>query len=273
MEAMPQTKTLLLELDTDWLTIWLNRPDARNALNKEMVAELTATLDAVRSQPAIRGITMRGKGGIFCAGGDIKEFRAAFQGDTQKLAEGNSAQVAAANRRAGELFARINQLPQVVVMLVEGAAIAGGMGMICAADIVVVTRQARFSLTETTLGIPPAQIAPYVVRRLGLATARRLMLTAARFDGELALQIGLASEWVEDAADLDSAEMAVRAQVRRCAPQANAATKEILLACDQLEPALLRQFAGEKFAECMLSDEGIEGVAAFVEKRKPHWMV
>jgi len=157
-------------------------------------------------------------------------------------------------------------------MLVEGAAIGGGLGLLCAADIVAVTESAQFAMTETTLGIPPAQIAPYVARRIGLPVARRLMLTAARFDGAQAGRLGLADEVVDSAQALADAEQRVRAQVLRCAPGANAVTKEILLRATRLDDEALRQFAADRFAACMLSEEGREGVAAFIEKRKPKWV-
>jgi isohexenylglutaconyl-CoA hydratase len=266
MTADADTGYIELERDGGWVTVWLNRPATRNALTGEMVEHLIGTLDTVRGDRSVRGVTFRGKGGVFCAGGDIKGFRAVFQGEMTDAAE-----VAAANRRAGDLFERIECMPQVVVMLVEGAAIAGGLGMLCAADIVVVTKTAQFALTETTLGIPPAQIAPFVARRIGLPAARRLMLTAARFDGEAAQALGLADEVVPTAEDLAAAGERIRGRVRQCAPGANAATKEILRAAGGLQPEAMKQFAADRFAACMLSDEGREGVAAFIEKRKPRW--
>jgi isohexenylglutaconyl-CoA hydratase len=158
-------------------------------------------------------------------------------------------------------------------VLVEGAALAGGLGMACCADVVVVTRDAQFALTETTLGIPPAQIAPIVAARLGLPTARRLMLTAARFTGDEAARLGLADFVAADPGELDRFEHETRAQVRRCAPGANATTKEILLAARTLQGDALRQFAAESFARCVVGAEGREGLQAFVEKRQPSWAV
>ena len=187
MGSLPETEHVLLEREGGWLTVWLNRPDVRNALSIEMVAELADLMTALRDDRDVRGITFRGKGGAFCAGGDLKGFKAVFQGEMQ-----DEADVAAASRKAGEMFGLIETAPQVVVMLVEGVAVAGGLGMLCAGDVVAVTEDATFALTETTLGIPPAQIAPFIVSRLGLKTARRLMLTAARFDGREAMRLGLA---------------------------------------------------------------------------------
>jgi isohexenylglutaconyl-CoA hydratase len=260
-------ETLELEYDNDWLTIWLNRPDSRNALSAQMVEELQNVLGRIAADRAVRGVTLRGRGGVFCAGGDVKAFKTVLQG------EGSDRDaVVRSSREGGLLFERINTLPQAVVILVEGAAIAGGLGMVCCADVVIVASDAEFALTETTLGIPPAQIAPFVTERLGLRTARRLMLTAARFTGSEALALGLADFVGSDLQQIETLEAGIRAQVRRCAPGANAATKEILLASRRLDRASMLDFAALMFARCLLSDEGREGVASFVEKRKPAWM-
>lgn len=266
MSNLPNCENLILEQDGGWLTIWLNRPEARNALAKEMTNELRAVLHAVRDDRNVRGITLRGKGTVFCAGGDLKGFKSNYQGGSQTADD-----VAASSRQGGEMFDLINEMPQVVVILVQGAAIAGGLGMVCTADVVVVTREAKFSMTETTLGIPPAQIAPFVAQRLGLRVARRLMLTAARFDGEEAGRLGLADYVVEDVAGLEEIEAEVKTQVMRCAPGANAVTKGIVLATRHLDRNDMLDFAAEGFANCMLSEEGREGVASFLEKRKPAW--
>ena len=266
MTNLPKTENILLEQDAGWLTIWFNRPDNRNALSKELTTELKEVLNAVRDKKNIRGITLRGKGGVFCAGGDLKGFKNNYQGGSQTVEE-----IAAASRQGGQMFDLINELPQVVLILVEGAAIAGGLGMVCCADAVAVTKDARFAMTETAIGIPPAQIAPFVAQRLGLRIARRLMVTASRFDGEEAHRLGLADYVVDDAAGLDQIEADMKKQVRRCAPGANAVTKAIVLATRHLNREQQLDFAAKGFAECMLSDEGREGVASFIEKRKPIW--
>lgn len=266
MSSLPETEHILLERDNGWLTVWLNRPDARNALSTEMVGELADLMRALRNDRDVRGITFRGKGGVFCAGGDLKGFQAVFQGEME-----NEAEVAAASRKAGEMFGLIDTAPQVTLMLVEGAAVAGGLGMLCAGDVVAVTEDATFALTETTLGIPPAQIAPFVVSRLGLKTARRLMLTAARFEGRDAITLGLADFVAADAGGLDGVEAKIRREVMRCAPGANAVTKDIVLATRYLARDAMLDKAAAGFAQCMRSEEGREGISAFFEKRKPRW--
>ncbi|MEM7270894.1 MAG: enoyl-CoA hydratase-related protein, partial [Pseudomonadota bacterium] len=237
-----------------------------NALSGEMVDELLTALDAIAADPDARGVTLRGEGKVFCAGGDLKGFAAALGGG------GDHAEVAAMNKTGGELFQKINELPKFVLILVQGAAMAGGLGMVCAADAVAVTRDAKFALTETTLGIPPAQIAPFVAARLGLRTARRLMLTAARFDGEAAGSMGLADWVVDDVGGLDAMEEQVRADVMRCAPGANAVTKDILLKGRTLAGEAMQDYAADGFARCLLSDEGKAGIQAFVAKSKPYWV-
>lgn len=251
--------------DGDWLTIWLDRPDARNALSGEMIDALQALLDETAGDATLRGITMRGRGSVFCAGGDLKGFGASLSDPDAAAA------IEASSRAAGRLFHRVATMPQVTIMLVHGAAMAGGMGLACAGDILVVTADTRFALTETQLGIVPAQIAPFVVERTGLATARRLMLTGARFDGDGAFELGIADIVVADSGEFEPAESELRAQVLSCAPAANAATKRLLRALPATDADAFIGDAARVFRECLQGDEGREGMAAFVAKRKPRW--
>lgn len=266
MSKFPKTEFLALDEGDGWLGIWFDQPEARNPLSDGLVRELREVLDIVAADLAIRGISLRGKGGVFSAGGDLKTFRTVFQGGNPDIDS-----VLHASRSAGELFRRLNTMPQVVLILVEGAAMAGGLGIVCTGDIVAVTASAKFALTETTLGIPPAQIAPFVVQRLGRNTARRLMLTATRFDGTEAMRLGLADFLVADSAGLDEIEAQIKKQVMRCAPNANAITKELVLAIDVSDPDAMLERAAQAFSTCMLGDEAREGIAAFLEKRSPVW--
>lgn len=255
-------KTIDITRDTGWATIWLNRPERRNAMNDLMIDELMAAFAELGSNHDVRGVTMRGRGGFFCAGGDLNSFQI-YQSDEKTLAE-----TAAFNRRIGTMLDAFNNLPKTTIVLVEGAAIAGGLGLMCCADVIATAPDAKFSLTETMIGIPPAQIAPFVVARVGLSTARRIMLTGARFDGTEATRLGLA-DYATD--DLDAIEASVRKGVLKCAPGANAATKALILGSTVLTRDEALDRAAESFATCLRSDEGREGVASFLEKRKPHW--
>jgi isohexenylglutaconyl-CoA hydratase len=266
MSTLPDTTDLILEPQGSVLTIWFNRPQAKNALSAEMVMELHAVLDAVHDDRTIRTLIIRGKDGFFCAGGDIKGFKSGLQ-------EGppNEEDVAAGNRSFGDLMIKLNEQPQAVIMLVEGAAIGGGLGLASIGDVTIVTRDAKFRLSETSLGIPPAQIAPFITDRVGLTQARRLMLTGARFKGEEAVQYGIGHILAEDAEEMEAKCAEVLEQISLCAPTANAVTKSIVFEATRVPRGEALDFASRGFARCMLSEEGREGVAAFVEKRKPSW--
>ena len=265
MQNLSSTSKIHTELNDGWLTIWLNSPENRNAIGNEMMTDLLAVMDAVRDDRRIRGITLRGKNGIFCSGGDLKSFN-----DMQAPGV-THAEVAAMNRRIGDVMLAMNEMPQVVICLVEGAAIAGGLGLMCCGDVILGTEDAKFSLTETMLGIPPAQIAPFVVARVGLSIARRIMLTGARFTGVEAKTYGLLDETAKDVAGLEDIETSIKRGVLKCGPGAIAATKHLILSSRDKSGPEMMDHAADVFAACMLSDEGKEGISSFVEKRKPNW--
>jgi isohexenylglutaconyl-CoA hydratase len=166
---------------------------------------------------------------------------------------------------------RFEALPQTIVMVVEGAAFGGGLGLLCAGDVVLAAADAKLALSETGLGIPPAQIAPFVAARIGVARTRALALTGARFDGREAERIGLVDQACRDAAALDAALAQTLAQIARCAPGANAAIKRLLLASRTMPRDELLDASADAFAACLRGPEGQEGVTAFLEKRKPKW--
>ena len=267
MTSLPDTKTLELDLHQGWLTIWFNQPDNRNALSDALVAELAAVLKSVRDDRTVRGITLRGRGGVFCAGADLKNFRENFQ------QSGDRAAIIKMSSGAAEIFDLVNTAPQVVIVLIEGAAMAGGFGLACCADVVICESGARFAMTETAIGVSPAQISPFVIQKLGYATGRRLMLTAARFDGSEAHELGFADYIADDVAGLEAIEMQLRKQVLGSAPGAIAATKQLLGQIAGKPRDEVVRLAAENFADRMVSDEAKEGVASFFEKRKPYWVV
>ncbi|MDF3868578.1 isohexenylglutaconyl-CoA hydratase [Pseudomonas denitrificans (nom. rej.)] len=261
--TLPNCETLLLERDGGVLHVTLNRPDSRNAMSLAMVSELRAVLAAVRDDRAVRAIVLRGAGGHFCAGGDIKDMAGA-------RAAGPDA-YAALNRAFGGLLEEAQAQPQVLVAVLEGAVLGGGFGLACVSDIALAAADAQFGLPETSLGILPAQIAPFVVKRIGLTQARRLALTAARFDGREALRLGLVHACTDSAESLGEQLAQTLDQVRRCAPGANAATKALLLATETEALGPLLDDAARQFAAAVTGAEGTEGTLAFVQKRKPNW--
>ena len=268
MADFPATTAIELEPKSGWLTVWFNQPDNRNALSQELTGDLVGVLNAVREDRTVRGITLRGRGSVFCAGVDLKAFRAGHQGD----GGGGREAVIEQSKRGGAMFDLVNTMPQVVIALVEGAAMAGGFGLACCCDVVICDSNAKFAMTETAIGLSPAQISPYVIQKLGFATARRLMLTAARFDGAEARTLGFADFVAEGTAALEAIETKIRGQVLNCAPGAIADTKALIVALPRLDREQTVQAAAENFAYRMLSDEAREGIASFVEKRKPRWV-
>lgn len=265
MSSETKIDTLILTRETGWMTVRFNQPEIKNPLTREMTADLNAVITALESDRTVRGVTFRGEGHTFCAGGDLKAFREIFQG------EASEDTIAGFSRDAGDFMRRLDSLPQVTLMLVEGACMAGGFGLACCGDVVLAHQAARFSLTETRIGLVPAQIIPYIVNRMGRRNARRFMLTAATVDGAEAARIGLADFVAPDTAALEELEKQVRAQVLRCAPGAVADTKALLRHSDRDTPDEYIARAADAFATRMLGDEAREGVASFVERRKPAW--
>lgn len=264
---LPETQTILLTRDNGVLHVTLNRPAARNAMSLAMVEELMATFEAVENDASVRALVVRGSGGHFCAGGDIKD----MAGARQQAAEGDREAFFRLNRRFGEMITRANRLPAVLIAVLEGAVMGGGFGLACVSDVALAAGDARFALPETGLGVIPAQIAPFVVQRLGLTQARRLALTGARFDGHRALALGLVHEVADSAGELDKKLAELLTQVRRCAPGANRATKALVLDVDRVPMAELLDRAAREFADAVNGDEGQEGTLAFVQKRVPSW--
>jgi len=265
MIKLPKKETLELKLENAWLTIKLNRPESRNALSKKLIEDLSDVLNGISNNLSIRGITFRGKGGVFCAGADIKELKTIFsEGKTKKEISNYSMEV-------GRFFALISNLPQITLMVVEGAAIAGGFGLACTGDFVIAHKDARFSLAETKIGLTPAQISPYVIQRLGFFKGRQLMLTAAQINGTEAAKIGLADFVGDNKDELDILEQRLIKQVLSCAPGALAETKRLISAIPYTPKKEMVTIAAESFANCFLSDEGYEGISSFLEKRQPSW--
>jgi isohexenylglutaconyl-CoA hydratase len=263
MSSLPDCQTLLLELHGGVLHITLNRPDSRNAMSLQMVSELRAVLASVRDDRSVRALVLSGAGGHFCAGGDIKDMASARAQGADAYRE--------LNRAFGALLEEAQHAPQVLITVLQGAVLGGGFGLACVSDIAIADHQAQFGLPETSLGLLPAQIAPFVVQRIGLTEARRLALTAARFDGQQARRLGLVHFVEQDAQALAERLDEVLQHVLCCAPEANALTKKLLLASAGQPSSELLDEAAQWFSEAVTGEEGIEGTMAFVQKRKPRW--
>lgn len=264
---LPETASLRLETDGPFLHVTLDRPKARNAMSLAMVREFMAVFDAVRDDEGIRALVLRGAGGHFCAGGDIKDMAAARAG----AGKSEEDPFYALNREFGRMLMAAEALPQAVVAVLEGAVLGGGFGLACVSDVAIAHADAKFGLPETGLGLPPAQIAPFVVRRVGLTQARRLALLGARFDGHEARRLGIVHEVAADDAELESRLAAVLGAIRRCAPGANARTKQLVLDVGNQPMDDLLERAAREFSAAVQGAEGQEGTMAFIQKRLPAW--
>lgn len=244
----------------------LNDPASRNALSEAMVDSLLAACERAAADADLRGVVLRGAGGHFCAGGSLGGFAKTIG---QPLAEGEADPLVPLNRRFGALLQALCAMPQWLIVAVEGAAMGGGFGLVCCADQVLAHTSAQFATPEVTLGIVPAQIAPFVVRRLGSSAARRCLLTGERWDAAAALRLGLVDDVVEG--DMDAAVRAAIARHAAAAPQAVAATKRLLLAQPETPlPALLDE-AAIAFSQALRGPEAPQGLAAFAARKAPPW--
>lgn len=255
-------ETIVLEEDTRGIaTLTLNRPDKHNALSAQMIAELTEVAGAISESKTIRVVILAGEGKSFCAGGDLGWMKAqTTKSDDEKVKEG---------MKLATMLQALDDLPKPLIAKVEGSAFGGGLGMMCVSDIVIAANRAKFGLTETKLGLIPATIGPYVVRRLGEGHARRVFMNSAIFDTEEALRIGLISKavFIED---LDQAALIEAEAFLNCAPNAVADAKTF---CKTLARTTdnMKNMSAEALAGRWKSPESHEGIAAFFEKRKPSW--
>jgi methylglutaconyl-CoA hydratase len=243
-------------------TVTLRRPEARNALDAALVGEVARCFEELAEDESVRVVVLTGEGPSFCAGADVGYMR-----DTSKFSYEENLEDA---RRLADMFLAVDDLPKPVVARVRGGAIGGGAGLVAAADVAVAEEGARFAFSEVRLGIAPATIAPFVVRKIGYSQARVLFLTGKWFDADLAWEIGLVHEVVPQE-ELDAAVERVAAQLLRGGPAAQAAVKEALRQVEATEPMEALGIMTQLIAELRVGEEGQEGLGAFLEKREPFW--
>jgi len=243
--------------------VWLNRPELHNALNEELVRELTGVFRELQRDAETRVIVLSGRGKSFCAGGDIGSMRR--QGAASATQNRDTA------RELADLFHSVASSAKPTIARVNGAAIGGGLGLVSACDIAIAESGAKFAASEVRLGLIPATIGPYVVRAIGARWARRLFQTAERFTAAQAEKIGLVHESVEPDA-LDARVDAVVGDLLEGGPLAQKAAKELIDAvADRPITAELIEYTAERIAVIRAQDEAREGLNAFLEKRKPGW--
>ncbi len=258
MTVFTPLETLLVEQKDFALYVTLNRPETRNAMNNQMVAELTDIFNQVRDNRGIRAIILSGANGTFCSGGDIKEMR------SNPLPSAESA------HNLDTMLRTVNQASQVVIARIEGAALGGGFGLVCVSDIAIADIEAKFGLPEVRLGVAPSFISPFVLQRIGLTRARELMLTGRRFNGKLAQVYGIVHEACSHE-QLDHFIEIELDEIRHCAPEAIAAIKDLIFTVHDKSLDETVRYRADLLNTLRAGHEAQEGLLAFMEKRSPNW--
>ena len=262
---MSDYETITLDATRDGIAILtLNRPDKRNAFNSVVIEELTDALETLEEQDTLRMVILRGNGKVFSAGADLEWMKAA-QGWTQAENEADAMKLA-------EMLRKLAELPQMTLALVQGAAMGGGAGLVAACDVAVAMKGTKFSFSEVKLGLTPATISPFVISAIGPRWAKALFVTAESFDAGYAEKMGLVQYTVNDETEMAEMEEYLAGLAMGGAPGAIRDAKNLVLdfAGEPYSAALSKETA-KRIAARRTSDEGKEGLSAFLEKRKPNW--
>ncbi len=272
-------KTLEIEVMNHVGIIWLNRPEIRNALNDDVMNEVSAALTAMEKDSGVRALCLAGRGTAFCAGGDLNWMKkmasrtpAQVARDAKVQRADTKVQRADTKLRRADTFHQLHTLKKPTVARIHGPAYAGGMGLVAACDIAVASMDATFCLSEVKLGLIPATISPYVIRAMGERMASRYFLTAERFDAAEAYRIGFIHD-ITPPGELDAKVNEILGHLILGGPRALAESKKLiaLVGNAKLTPAL-RAETVKRIGAVRASSEGKEGMTSFLEKRKPKWV-
>lgn len=240
----------------------LARPEVRNAFHAELITEITAALSTLRHVVDLRVLILDAEGSTFCAGADFH-----WMGG---LKNARHEENIADSQRLFDMFAELYDFPMPTIARVQGGAFGGGCGLVCCCDFVIMAEDAVLAFSEVKIGLVPATISPFVVRKIGEGRARGLFLSGAAISADEAVRVGLADQCVAVGALNESVEH-LAAGLLKNGPSAMRLTKEILHQVPGLSIHDAREFTALRIAEQRMSDEGQEGMAAFLEKRKPSW--
>ena len=246
------------------VTVWINRPDKKNAFNAETIAGLREAFETLHGAEGVRVVFLRGVGGAFSAGADLEWMGAAVEWDEDDNREDALG--------LAHMLKALHDIPALTVALVEGPAFGGGAGLVAACDHAIALVDAKFSFSEVKLGLTPATISPYVIQALGPRTAKLLFATGRVFDADDAWGYGLVDEVFEDVASLEVARDALIEEMAPCAPGAIGDAKALVndFAGQKIDKSLIEESA-KRIARRRVSEEGQEGVRAFLGRRKPSW--
>ncbi len=260
-----QFSTLDLRVDPQGIAyLTINRPEMHNAMNADVIDELTTATDQFYADENIRAVVLTGAGDkSFCAGGDLNWMQQTLQlSRAERMLE---------SAKLATLFARLDRLPKPLIGRINGQAFGGGVGLISVCDIAIGVDNALFGLTEVRLGLLPANIAPYVVARIGRNNARRVLLNCHFFKGPEAVQLGLLHKSVS-AAELDNAVEAEIKKLMHCSPVGVAATKRLINYVDTHGLEENMQYTAQALADAWETADAKQGIACFLEKTKPSWV-
>jgi methylglutaconyl-CoA hydratase len=245
-----------------WIT--LTRPEVHNAFNDALISELTTVLAGFGTDERVRAVVLEARGRSFSAGADLKWMRS--------MANYSEAENLKDARALAELMRTLNELPRPTVALCQGPTFGGGIGLLACCDIVIAAETANFSFSEVRLGLIPSVISPYVVAAMGERPTRRFFLTAESFSAPDALRLGLVHQVVPDEALRDAGNRVLRALLRG-GPESQIEAKDLILAISgrPIDDDMVEDTA-QRIARLRTSEEGREGIDAFLEKRRPQWL-
>ena len=262
---MQKYETIKVKTSNHVAIVTLSRPEIHNAFNSLMIEELTTVFKLLERDEEVRVIVLTGEGNSFSAGADVNYMR---ESKEFTLEENEDDAL-----RLEELFYTIYKVPKPVIGRINGSAFGGGIGLISVCDISLIIKYAKLAFSEVNLGILPAVISPYVISKIGFSNATRFFLTGERFDGQKALDIGLVHEIAESMEELDLKLSEIINHLFSSSPAAMKSIKEVLNQNRGSELKSIRDYCIKKIAEVRTSDEGKEGLTAFIEKRPPHWKI
>ncbi|HTK09912.1 MAG TPA: enoyl-CoA hydratase/isomerase family protein [Ktedonobacteraceae bacterium] len=243
--------------------VTLRRPRVHNAFNAQMIAELTEAFRALSMDESLHAIVLTGEGSSFCAGADIT-----WMQESVAFTEEQNREDA---QRLATLLQTLQDCPCPIVARMHGSALGGGVGLLAVCDLVIAAEQARFALSEVKLGLAPAVISPYVIRKIGESHARVLFITGERFSATRALSLGLLHA-VVPLEQLDDAIQNALHELLTSAPQALRVCKQLALQVGHMDAAQALAYTTETIARLRVGAEGQEGLHAFLEKRQPDWV-
>lgn len=258
---MKEYKTIIIESKNQVINVWLNRPEVHNAMNAQMIEDLTNAYSSFNDDQ-IRAIVLRGKGKSFCAGADLNYMKEIASFGIKENMEDSL--------KLGGLFQSIYSCPFPTIAAVHGSAFGGANGLLAACDIVLAEENTTYAFSEVKLGIAPATIAPFVIKRIGEFGAKELMITGKRFNSKEALSWKLINKSVAEN-ELETELNNLLQEINRNGPKAVRASKKLIQSIINQEPNKMLEYTARIIAELRASDEGQEGIASFLDKRKPNW--